>query len=72
MTSATADIQCILTIPRHLTACFGTPADVKTYLIQQRVWPEGVQQERWRMDVVGYIVELEVSVPLPPGAGGIP
>jgi len=72
MTPSAADVQCTLTIPRHLAACFASPADIKTHLIQHRVWPEGVQTERWRLDVVGYIVDLEVSVPLPPSAGGMP
>jgi hypothetical protein len=66
------DVLCTLMIPRTLAACFATPADVKAHLLQYGIWPERVQQERWRLDAQHYIVDLEVSVPYPQSAGGTP
>jgi len=59
------DVQCQLTIPRPLAAGFATPADVKAYLLEHHVWPHHVQMERWRLDPVGYVVELTLTVPHP-------
>ena len=61
----TADVQCTLTIPRPLAALFATPGDVKAYLLEHHVWPVGAQQERWRLDTLGYVVDLTISVPHP-------
>lgn len=75
MTSAaTADVQCTLTIPRYLAACFATPAELKVYLVQHRIWPERVQQERWRLgtETPGWIVDLQIAAPMPQSAGGTP
>lgn len=67
MTPPAADLRCTLTIPRPLAACFATPADLKTHLIAYGVWPDGIIQERWRLGIEtpGWIVECEISVPMP-------
>jgi len=60
-----------MTVPRMLSDHFGTPAEVKAYLQTQGIWPNGVQVDRWRLNTTtpGYLVELEVTVPLPQPAG---
>jgi hypothetical protein len=67
MTAQPVSVLVQMTIPRMLTDQFATPAEVKSYLLAQGVWPERVQIERWRLNTVtpGYAVELEISVPLP-------
>jgi hypothetical protein len=72
MTPASVDVQCQLTIPRPLATCFDAPAALKAYLIQHHVWPERVQTERWRLDTIGYVVDLTVTVPAPATQGDMP
>jgi hypothetical protein len=72
MTPQFVDVQCQLTIPRPLAAGFDAPAAVKAYLIQHHVWPERVQTERWRLDTIGYVVDLTVAVPEPQTPGATP
>jgi hypothetical protein len=64
-----ANVQLTLTIPRPLVACFATPADLKVHLLACGVWPDRVQDERWRLDTVtaGFVVDLTCDVPLPQG-----
>lgn len=59
-----------LTIPRPLSEPLTATAALKAYLQAQGVWPQGVIQERWRVNTVtpGWVVTLEVPVPVPPVA----
>ena len=74
MTGAPVALLIQISLPRPLTDCFATPADLKAYLLAHRLWPEGHHVERWRLNdaTPGQVVEIEVRLPLPlaPAQGG--
>ena len=70
MSHAPMSVTIELTVPLLLRDYFGTSPLVKAYLQAQGVWPQGAVQERWRVNTVtpGWVVTLEVPVPVPPVA----